>query len=359
MGQDSGDPGNKKPDLKSALTASQLTAQTTTRAKVAVPQAAPAPKPAPNRETTVQARAVQPPTQSHVPTSVKRDPAKAAPAPIVAPKPAVTSGVKKKAPPNAKKVGWDPRMIRRFLSGHITLGELEEISKEDQYKMAKSGHRLLKQGKVDPAEKIFRGLLSLDPRDAYFHMAVGSCAQRRGDAVSAEAAYSASLQINPYSPFALANRGEVRLMLGRLVDGAQDLVAALQQDPELKQPTSRRAQATLRMLQAQLLALGIQTAEPKLVTSPKTAVAPGTKPNPGAKSTTSPKTAAIAPGSGPTKAGAGPTKAGSPAPSASAPTRFGAPKPAPGALPPRPVQPGRPNAGPNTGAPPRRPPIKK
>lgn len=349
MGQDPNDQGKKKPDLKSALTASQLTAQTTTRAKVAVPQATPAPKPKPSSgaETTVQAKTFSPPTQAHVPTSVKRDPAKQAPPPVLAKKPPPVTGVKKKAPPNAKKVGWDPRMVRRFLNGQITLGQLEEISKDEQYQMAKSGHRLLRQGKLDQAEKIFRGLLSLDPRDAYFHLALGSCAQRRGDAVAAEASYTASLKINPYSAHALANRGEVRLLLGRLVDGARDLVAALEQDPELKLPPSRRAQATLRMLQAQLLALGIKPVE---TTSPKEAVAKGAP-----IKAPAPK---VAPRQGP------PLKAPPPKPAAaSAPSgnKFGAPKPAPGAMPPRPVQTVRPpGAAPRAGAPPpRRPPIKK
>ncbi|MBK6686543.1 MAG: tetratricopeptide repeat protein [Deltaproteobacteria bacterium] len=346
MGQDPNDQGKKKPDLKSALTASQLTAQTTTRTKVAVPQATP--KPAANAETTVQAKTFGAPTQAHVPTSVKRDPAKQAPPPVLVKKPAPISGTKKKAPPNAKKVGWDPRMVRRFLSGQITLGQLEEISKDEQYQMAKSGHRLLRQGKLDKAEKIFRGLLSLDPRDAYFHLALGSCAQRRGDAVAAEASYTASLKINPYSAHALANRGEVRLLLGRLVEGAQDLVGALEQDPELKLPPSRRAQATLRMLQAQLLALGIKPVE---TTSPKeVAVAKGA-PN----KAPPPK---VAPRQGPPLKAPPPKPAGAIAPSGN---KFGAPKAAPGALPPRPAQATRPmGAAPRAGAPPpRRPPIKK
>ena len=81
---------------------------------------------------------------------------------------------------------------------------------------------------------------------------MGSIAQQQDDLNEAETRYTRALEINPYFATALANRGEVRLMQGRLTEGAQDLIKAIEADPKSKEPATVRAQATLRVLQEQL-----------------------------------------------------------------------------------------------------------
>src|SRR5207237_4831936 len=71
-------------------------------------------------------------------------------------------------------VAWDPRKVRMFLTGVITLGELEGISKEEQYEIAEIGHQHLQQAHHEQAKQIFEGLAVLDPHDAYFQLALGS-----------------------------------------------------------------------------------------------------------------------------------------------------------------------------------------
>ena len=155
-------------------------------------------------------------------------------------------------PEGAKRVAWDPRKVRKFMAGIINLGELEGIDREQQYGMATVAHQLLHQGKLTEAEQIFRGLIALNPSDAYFHLALGVVHQRKEELTEAEAAYSRALGLHPKNSPALANRGEVRILSGRLVEGAQDLSDAIAADPQARLPTTKRARATLSILRAQV-----------------------------------------------------------------------------------------------------------
>jgi Flp pilus assembly protein TadD len=147
---------------------------------------------------------------------------------------------------------WNPERTQAFMLGQITLGDLEGVSKQEQYQIAEVGYSYLTSSKLDKAKVVFEGLVALDPYDAYFHTALGSIAQQSGDDAEAEARYSRALEINPFSPAALANRGEIRLMSGRLLDGAQDLLRAVEEDPNGREPATIRARATLQAVRDQL-----------------------------------------------------------------------------------------------------------
>ena len=159
---------------------------------------------------------------------------------------------KTEAPAEPERVAFDPGRVRQFIIGEITLGGLEGIEKAAQYKMAETEVQLLQQGKLDDAKKVFEGLLTLDPRDAYFHMVLGSIAQRRNQFEDAEKHYSRSLRINPYSPSALANRGEVRIELGRLIEGLEDLKQAAKEDPGAREAATQRARALIPVVQERI-----------------------------------------------------------------------------------------------------------
>lgn len=149
-------------------------------------------------------------------------------------------------------LSYDPERVRQFIAGNITLGDLEGITKEEQYQVAELGFSSLSSGKLDQAKEIFEGLLALDPFDAYFNLALGSVAHQAEDYPEAEHRYSRALQLNPFSPTAYANRGEIRIMTGRLADGTDDLVKALELDPQAVEPATHRARATIRVLQEKL-----------------------------------------------------------------------------------------------------------
>lgn len=198
---------------------------------------------------------------------------------------------KTEEPAEPTELAWDPGRVRQFIIGEITLGELEGIDKAAQYKMAETGFQLLQQGKLDDAKKVFEGLLTLDPRDAYFHMVLGSIAQRRNQFEDAEKHYSRSLRINPYSPSALANRGEVRVELGRLLEGLDDLRQSVKEDPGAREAATQRARALIPVVESRLAAAAAHPAVPEEVTE---AAAPtvGGDPEDTLEERTEPKTAA-------------------------------------------------------------------
>ena len=158
----------------------------------------------------------------------------------------------------AKLTPWHPQRLRDFIYGRITLGDLEGISKSAQYEMAKIGYRYLTSGDLATSKKIFLGLSVLDPYDAYFHTVLGSIAQQQEDDAEAIARYSRALQIFPKSPVALANRGEVFLKTGKVAEAAADLLKAVESDPQMKMPSTRRAKVLLDAVKAQAQALASQ-----------------------------------------------------------------------------------------------------
>ena len=152
----------------------------------------------------------------------------------------------------AKLTAYDPNRLEAFLAGGITLGDLEGITKDQQYQLAKTGYDFLNEGVLDKAKTVFEGLLALDPYDAYFHTALGSIAQQSGDFEEADERYSRALEINPFSPVAFAHRGEIRLSKGMVMESIEDFVCAVREDPDGKEPATVRARALLATIKAQL-----------------------------------------------------------------------------------------------------------
>jgi tetratricopeptide (TPR) repeat protein len=153
---------------------------------------------------------------------------------------------------NAKITRFDPTDVEAFLRGYVTLGELQGISKPEQYEMAKTGWTLLSEGKVDKAIQVFTGLAALDPYDAYFLTALGSAHQQKNLLAEAERFYTRALEINPYSTTARAHRGEVRALLQRPLDAITDLKRAVQEDPDGKDPAVQRARVMLASIAKEL-----------------------------------------------------------------------------------------------------------
>lgn len=137
-------------------------------------------------------------------------------------------------------LAYDAKMLNDFVLGNITLGELEGIDKKVQYQIAERGYKLLQEGRLDEADKIFRGLVTLDPFDSYFHTVLGSILQRRDQKDEAIEEYSRALKVNPLNVTALANRGEVYFVQGRILEATQDIQAALQNDPNCTELATKR-----------------------------------------------------------------------------------------------------------------------
>ena len=153
-------------------------------------------------------------------------------------------------------VPYSPARLRAFLAGRITLGDLEGIDKAAQYQLAEMGYQFINEGRFDKAKTVFEGLLTLDPFDAYFHLVMGTVFHRDNDLDAAISHYSRSLEINPYSVHALANRGEARMAAGDAANGLEDLFKSIDLDPEGKDAASQRARVLLDSVMKQAAPAG-------------------------------------------------------------------------------------------------------
>ncbi len=155
----------------------------------------------------------------------------------------------------ATVTAWSPEQTKRFLTGDLTLGDLEGISKEEQYEMAQRGFALFEEGRLDRARNVFEGLHALDPFDAYFLTALGCIAQREDDLEAADAYFSRALDVNPFAIAARSNRGEVRVLLGRLGEAADDFAKVAELDPDGGHTSARRARAIATVVLSEMEAV--------------------------------------------------------------------------------------------------------
>lgn len=161
--------------------------------------------------------------------------------------------LRKAAAEGRKIVAYAPVELEEFLRGYRTLGELEGISKAEQYRMAELGYRFLTEGKTAQGRDVFFGLVALDPFDAYFLTCLGSAHQQEKKTEEAERLYTRALEINPYQTTARTHRGELRAMSGRLQEAIEDLTRAVKDDPVGKDPAVKRAAVLLKAIESKLI----------------------------------------------------------------------------------------------------------
>ena len=104
-----------------------------------------------------------------------------------------------------------------------------------------TGHGLYEQGRMEDARKIFQGVLLLDETNPYAHAMLGAIHQKQGAIEQAVEFYSESIKLHPKDISTLTNRGECNLTLGRLLEAAADLKAAIALDVDGKNVAANRA----------------------------------------------------------------------------------------------------------------------
>ena len=143
--------------------------------------------------------------------------------------------------------------VDRFLRGEVTLRDLNGISGPEMLEMAVVGYEMYKQGKYNEAKTIFSGLIQLDPREAYYHTALGAVFLAQEELEIARTYFNYAIGLNPKEVAPYVNRGEVNLRDGKILEAAEDFAKAVQLDPEFKDPLTQRARvlaaAALEMIE--------------------------------------------------------------------------------------------------------------
>jgi predicted Zn-dependent protease len=153
---------------------------------------------------------------------------------------------------------FTPERVDAWVRGAITLRELNALSGEQLQEIARQAYRWLEEGRLDDARTAFEGLVALEPRESYFWSALAAVHLGRKDYGYAERCCSFALALNPKDQAAWVNRAEVSIRRGTLTDAVQNLQAALQLDPNPKNPITARAKLLI-----QSVITSIQRASPK------------------------------------------------------------------------------------------------
>ena len=173
--------------------------------------------------------------------------------------------------------------VKKWAKGEMTLAELDGISGPEMLEMAVTGFAMYEQGRYREAKVIFDGLAALDPKESYYRTALGAVYLAQDKLDEAHGEFDAAIKLNKEDIAAFVNRGEVRLRKGLILEAATDFKAAVDLDPENKDPLSLHAQtlaaATLETLEKRGLAENVLPKEADLGAGkkPKAGAAPAKK----------------------------------------------------------------------------------
>lgn len=147
------------------------------------------------------------------------------------------------------------KLLEKFnalLEDKASLAELKGFRKDQLYLLAEAGHVKLKHGRVEEAEKIFKALLLLDHRNAYFHSAMGAVHQKKRRPVEAIYEFTTALSINAKDIASLANRGEIYLRHKNFKKAAQDFRSAILLDLKGASLWANRARSLVIAIKRQM-----------------------------------------------------------------------------------------------------------
>lgn len=141
----------------------------------------------------------------------------------------------------------DGEQLQRIARGEIKTAQILDINADQMAAVLLVGHMLYENGRLAEAQKIFDGLLILDTKNPFVHAMLGSIYQKQRRFQSAFRHYSRAIQTFPQDISSLTNRGEILLRFGRFKEAAADFKAAVDLDPDQKNPYGNRARLLTRL----------------------------------------------------------------------------------------------------------------
>ncbi|MEW6729813.1 MAG: tetratricopeptide repeat protein [Acidobacteriota bacterium] len=120
----------------------------------------------------------------------------------------------------------DP-MLQGWLDGRVSLSRVKGWQPEEYQLMLMLGYTLHEQGRSEEAAIIFEGLLSLDPRNAYCHSALGAAYLRLEQDEKALTHLNMALQFDGRDISAYINRAELYMKQQNYKQAQADLEMAI------------------------------------------------------------------------------------------------------------------------------------
>ena len=134
-------------------------------------------------------------------------------------------------------------VLLKYLEDKTSFAEMKGIPREDLFRLAEAGYTKFKHGRLDEAHQIFKALILLDHRNAYFHAVMGAIHQKQNHPIEAIMEYSQALKLNKKETSAYVNRGEVYLRHKNFKKAAEDFRNVILMDPQGRNLWSNRARS--------------------------------------------------------------------------------------------------------------------
>jgi tetratricopeptide (TPR) repeat protein len=141
----------------------------------------------------------------------------------------------------------DAEQVQKIARGEIKAAEILDVNADQMAAVLAVGHLLYENGKLAEAQRIFDGLLVLDANNPFLHAMLGSIYQKQQRFQFAYGHYTRAIDVFPQDIASLLNRGEILLRFGKFNEAAADFKAAVDLDPEQKNPYANRARLLSRL----------------------------------------------------------------------------------------------------------------
>jgi tetratricopeptide (TPR) repeat protein len=141
------------------------------------------------------------------------------------------------------------KLAQDWAGRKVNLKQIIGLSPEELYAVANQGYTLFLQGKTEPARVVFEGLAAIDPRNAYYHRALGAIYWRLKEPQKAIKQFTYAIQAASREISSYINRAEVYVAQRQFKLARADLMYALENARSTDDALIRKAQAILRMIQ--------------------------------------------------------------------------------------------------------------
>jgi Flp pilus assembly protein TadD len=137
--------------------------------------------------------------------------------------------------------------LQAWIDGRVALARVKEWQSEDYQLLLMLGYTLHEQGRSEEAAIIFEGLISLDPRNAYCHSALGAAYMRLEEEEKALSHLNMALQLDGRDISAYINRAELAMKQRNYKQAQADLEMAIKIGTAIgmRNQAIRRAQGLL------------------------------------------------------------------------------------------------------------------
>ncbi len=138
-------------------------------------------------------------------------------------------------------------ILQGWIDGRLPLARVKDWQAQEYQLMLMLGYTLHEQGRSQEAAIIFEGLLSLDPRNAYCHSALGAAYMRLEEDEKALSHLNTALQLDTKDISAYINRAELYMKRQNYEQAEADLEVAIKIGAAIgmRNQAIRRAQGLL------------------------------------------------------------------------------------------------------------------